>query len=287
MEGKKKMTRKAPTTEVIKKLCVLSKNKCAFPGCDHPIIKENGIYIAQLCHIEAAEKGGERYNENQTDEERRSFSNLMFLCHAHHKETNDVEKYTVEVLKEMKQKHEALPNVVFNSELLNNKVQQVLDQQEEIRNILEGFLESNVSNNYPIFGPDVKDAWTPENGRFYTSNDSKIKYMMKDGWLHIAFTRADGSVFYFEVDQDGTVRNSQTPYPINEYSVKIPANLILNSERIPLPNGDYNIKTNLKWSKGSVIQYFRKDGVFMGVDCHARCRIEHDTRTIQILDNEI
>ncbi|MCD9481808.1 hypothetical protein GLP25_01220 [Photobacterium phosphoreum] len=60
------MARKAPKIEVIKRLCILSKNQCAFPGCDHT----NGEYIAQLCHIEAAEKGGERYNENQTDEER-------------------------------------------------------------------------------------------------------------------------------------------------------------------------------------------------------------------------
>jgi len=280
------MTRKNPTREVLTKLCILSKNKCAFPGCDHPILNENGIYIAQLCHIEAAEEGGERFNKKQTDEERRSFSNLMFLCHAHHKETNDVEKYTVEILKEMKHRHEALPNVVFNAELLNNKVQQVLDQQEEIKNAIEGFLASDNSKNYPICGPDVRDAWTPESGRFYTSRDSKIKYMMKDGWLHVDFTLNDGAVFYFEVDKNGTVRNSQTPYPINEYSVKIPSDLILNSERIVLPNGDFNIRTTLKWSKGFVVENFRSDGVFMGADCRARCRIDHVTRTIQILDNE-
>ncbi|MCV5665275.1 hypothetical protein OFN50_40250, partial [Escherichia coli] len=77
--------------------------------------------------IEAAEKGGERYNENQTDEERRAESNLLFLCHAHHKETDNVAQYTVDVLKEMKRQHESLPEVVFNADLLLQKVQLVLE----------------------------------------------------------------------------------------------------------------------------------------------------------------
>lgn len=80
------MARKAPKIDVIKKLCILSKNQCAFPGCHHTILNENGEYIAQLCHIEAAEKGGERYNENQTDEERNLIC-YFYVMHIIKKQT--------------------------------------------------------------------------------------------------------------------------------------------------------------------------------------------------------
>ena len=66
-----------------------------------------GVFIGQICHIEAAEEGGERFNPNQTNEERRHLSNLMLMCYEHHRVTNDVVKYTVPILKGMKQVHEA------------------------------------------------------------------------------------------------------------------------------------------------------------------------------------
>ncbi|MCV5276872.1 hypothetical protein OFC49_39695, partial [Escherichia coli] len=81
-------------------------------------------------------------------------SNLLFLCHAHHKETDNVAQYTVDVLKEMKRQHESLPEVVFNADLLLQKVQLVLEEQETIREVLEGYTKTDDSNNYPIHGPD-------------------------------------------------------------------------------------------------------------------------------------
>lgn len=63
--------------------------------------------VGQICHIEAAEAGGERYNASQTDEERASFDNLLLLCKGHHEETDDVVTYTVAILKKIKDEHEA------------------------------------------------------------------------------------------------------------------------------------------------------------------------------------
>ena len=51
--------------------------------------------------------GGERFNPNMTNEDRRSFDNLMLMCHHHHVVTDDVERYNIEKLKEMKRNHEA------------------------------------------------------------------------------------------------------------------------------------------------------------------------------------
>lgn len=100
------MARKTPTLSTLRRLYTLSGNQCAFPGCAHALVNNEGVGIAQICHIEAAEQGGQRYNKNQTDEERRAFENLMVLCHAHHKITDDVSRYGVSELKSMKSNHE-------------------------------------------------------------------------------------------------------------------------------------------------------------------------------------
>jgi hypothetical protein len=70
------------------------------------MMNEEGLFIGNVCHIEAAEEGGERFNTHMTNEERRAASNLMLMCYEHHTVTNDIERYTVEVLRGYKQDHE-------------------------------------------------------------------------------------------------------------------------------------------------------------------------------------
>ncbi|MED3575976.1 hypothetical protein [Cytobacillus praedii] len=98
--------RLAPTKVVLRDLYLKSGNQCAFPSCKRTILNDKGHLVGQVCHIEAAMPGGERFNSKQTNEERRAFSNLMLLCYDHHIETNDVKKYTVKRLKKMKLDHE-------------------------------------------------------------------------------------------------------------------------------------------------------------------------------------
>lgn len=100
------MARKAPKTDTLRRLFSLSGNHCAFPGCRHVLVKDNGNFVGQICHIEAAEKGGERFNPKQTDEQRRAFENLVLFCYDHHQETNDTTKFTVRKLKAIKRAHE-------------------------------------------------------------------------------------------------------------------------------------------------------------------------------------
>src|SRR3954470_17123358 len=98
--------RLAPRFETFREVFLKSGNLCAFPGCDALMMNEDGLFIGQLCHIEAAEAGGERFNPDMTNEERRSASNLMLMCYPHHRETNDVSRYGVLELKRMKAAHE-------------------------------------------------------------------------------------------------------------------------------------------------------------------------------------
>jgi hypothetical protein len=92
--------------DTIRALLAKSGNQCAFNGCKHPIFNEENLYIANLCHIEAVSPNGERYNRQQTDEERNGYDNLILLCYRHHKETNDVKRYDVAKLKQIKREHE-------------------------------------------------------------------------------------------------------------------------------------------------------------------------------------
>lgn len=100
------MRRKVSET-TIKKLFALSGNLCAFPGCEQKIFDEHGNLIGELCHIEAANREGERYNPDQSEQERASFENLILLCANHHRVTNDESVYIVASLKAMKASHES------------------------------------------------------------------------------------------------------------------------------------------------------------------------------------
>jgi hypothetical protein len=96
-----------PRPDTVRHLFAHSGNECAFEGCDHPLIDTHSNFVAELCHIEAAEIGGERFNPSMTNEDRRTRENLILLCHRHHIETNDVARFPVKRLKEIKAKHEA------------------------------------------------------------------------------------------------------------------------------------------------------------------------------------
>jgi hypothetical protein len=71
------------------------------------LVTSKNLFVAQICHIEAANPGGQRFNPNATDEQRRSFENLLVLCYKHHKETDDVTVYDVNALRAIKHQHES------------------------------------------------------------------------------------------------------------------------------------------------------------------------------------
>lgn len=105
------------TNSTLKRLFGNSGNQCAFPGCTEVMTNENNAKNSNICHIEAANVGGERYNPDMIDSDRADYPNLILLCVQHHDETNDVDKYPVETLKEMKTKHEAEIAKKINSTL--------------------------------------------------------------------------------------------------------------------------------------------------------------------------
>jgi len=101
------MPRFNPKFDVLRALFARSGNQCAFPGCTHSLINEKNQFIGQVCHIEAASPNGQRFNPNQSDEQRRAYENLVLLCYPHHVETNDAVEYSVERIRNIKYEHES------------------------------------------------------------------------------------------------------------------------------------------------------------------------------------
>lgn len=95
-----------PLPVTLRELYLRSGNFCAFPSCQRRMLNTKGVFVGQICHIEAAEKGGPRFNPKMTNDTRRAAANLMMMCYDHHKETDDVKAFTVAVLRKMKVDHE-------------------------------------------------------------------------------------------------------------------------------------------------------------------------------------
>jgi hypothetical protein len=142
--------------DTIKALLSRCSNTCAFPGCNHPIFNESNLFVAQLCHIQAVSPGGPRYNPEQSDEVRNGYSNLMFMCYRHHKETDDTLKYPVSTLVTMKISHESgTVSEVFD--ITSDMVSQVaIDMKEywkevesiNIKDASELRMEIDINSNY-------------------------------------------------------------------------------------------------------------------------------------------
>ncbi len=125
------MSRLQPTPAVIKRLFALSGNRCAYPECHEKIVDEHGTVIGEICHIEAAEEGGERYNVNSNDEYRRSFENLILMCSNHHKKTDNIIVYDAVKLRQFKVQHESQNNNLYqvSDEIINQSIKNLMKQE--------------------------------------------------------------------------------------------------------------------------------------------------------------
>lgn len=106
-----------PSDKTVKKLFALSRNRCAYPKCDTPIVHPSGTVIGEVCHIKAQNSGGPRFDAIQSDEARHAFDNLILLCSVHHRVVDDQSAtYTVELLAEMKEMHEREGDIELSQE---------------------------------------------------------------------------------------------------------------------------------------------------------------------------
>jgi len=144
------MRRNKISQKIQNRLFALSGNKCAFPDCNEEITNsKDDKNISAICHIEALNLGWARYNPSSDDNYRNSFENLILLCPTHHKIIDDLpDKYTVEVLRNMKRVHE--------SKMLNTEVlQKNTSALNTIINIIGRHILEIMQNTETLNAPNI------------------------------------------------------------------------------------------------------------------------------------
>jgi hypothetical protein len=115
--------------KTLTKLCGLSGNQCAFPGCSMPVIDSDyGVNVSEICHIISASPNGPRHDPDYGDYDR--YENLILMCGPHNKIVDSEESrddFPVERLREFKQFHEERSrNTVLPDDLIARAVMMTL-----------------------------------------------------------------------------------------------------------------------------------------------------------------
>lgn len=180
----------------IRRLDTLSANQCAEPNCSKMLVAEDGISIvSKICHIEAASEHGPRYNPDKTDDDRRSFDNLILLCDEHHTIIDNKEnetKYPVSLLKEWKNKHESKSIITtIESQPLSKNPLALNKVINAIANSLDNF-------------EDVVDAGKAPNTETKISYNNIIKYapIIKE----MSIYQGQLNRIYTEIENQGSVK---------------------------------------------------------------------------------
>ncbi|MBQ9246450.1 Fic family protein [bacterium] len=145
---KEKTKRKQPLERTVKKLFALSGNICAFPSCCEPIISAEGSVVGDICHIEAAEEDGPRFNKDSNNKYRCSYENLILLCKKHHKIIDDnVAIYDVELLKKIKYQHEKKFQEKDIIKKFNEEFQKQEKYNKDINKKIDDIYDTTTSTN--------------------------------------------------------------------------------------------------------------------------------------------
>lgn len=185
MTKKEKSKRLSHTTSIIRRLFAHSGNLCAFPGCAALMINANGDPIGQICHIEGV--GGERHNPDMSDVQMAAFENLMLMCYEHHVVTNDEEKYTVEVLRNMKANHEKYfshPERVIIEALSDSTEKDVVNLPQNLHRLAKvlkwKLTDEQLSSNFDILKGYIKlFRLVPQPTRMFVGEVAKRIHKMR------------------------------------------------------------------------------------------------------------
>lgn len=123
----------------IKRLFAFSGNQCSEPNCKRPVIAEDGItVVGKVCHLEAASSKGPRYRIEMTDEERRSYDNLILLCDEHHSIIDNKKnegKFPKRLLLEWKNDHinnNETSEIEINEEIVYSAIDDIIGAIERL-----------------------------------------------------------------------------------------------------------------------------------------------------------
>ena len=195
----------------LKRLFGLSGGECSYPACSKRIVNTENALESNICHIEAAKEGGERYNSSMNDKERADYPNLILLCRQHHSKTDDVKKYTVEVLKQMKTNHESeifALRLKENPSMLKNAINAIANIE---------LTELEELNDLKAFDPNLKISYNSIKQNVALIHEYKV-YHKKINSL------------YDELERQGSIKKEKLLNIIKHIYVSVKGKYILDSK---------------------------------------------------------
>ena len=255
------------TPKTLKRLYGLSGNQCSFPGCTKRLVNANNALDSNICHIEAALLGGERYNQSMSDEERADYPNLILLCVQHHEETNNFTVYTVEALREMKRNHESQ----FLTERLKNN-------PSMLKNAINAIAGINIDD---LIEPDSLNVIDPKSKMAYNSIKRNVSLIQE----YKIYSQKVNSL-YDELEKQGSIKKEKLLSNIKTIYTQIKGKYVLDN-----PNPIEVIRQNADdifddvyaylYSKMEESDLFEEDIVLginiIMVDAFTRCKILEET----------
>ncbi len=155
------------TSKTRKLLWGKSANRCNDETCRKTLSLEidqkHHTITGEECHIVAKKVDGPRGESKLSSKERDEYDNLILMCEEHHHIIDDnPEKYTIDILKDMKKKHEKW--VEKNLEELD--VEEIDFDYEDVK-----FDESSIEEIY---------SWIIENTDWFKYNAEDIKIALNE-----------------------------------------------------------------------------------------------------------
>lgn len=202
----------------IRRLDILSGNQCAQPECTKQLIAfDHETIVSKICHIEAAEPGGPRYNLDMTDDERRHYDNLILLCDECHNVIDNVvneDKYPVILLKQWKKDHESkmMFELATNPSILQNAINAISQLEFEDE-------EEFITEQATPYAPAEKIEFNAIKRNKYLINEYKI-YFNKINTL------------YAELELQGSFKKVHLLRYIKNIYLKIKGKYVANSANI-------------------------------------------------------
>ena len=136
-----------------------------------------------------------------------------------------------------------------------------------------------------IVDPAHPAGWQPEQGQIYAarfSNGASINYMFHGALLGVEYTHPDGMSSYVDVDAQGNIHNQRLPYPLVEYRIEIPEDLVVRRNELALEDGGKTVDVTLKW--GNRVRYtIDESGALRGYQIKGPSAIRNKKRIVEIL----
>lgn len=234
---------------------------CSNPECNMPTIGPNEIQdrstnIGVAAHISAASRGGKRYDDKMSPDQRSSIENGIWLCQSCAKLIDSDEvKFTTELLLSWKKESELKAGKRLNKQVQNAPA--IFSDQSSYEKIeANGYFEKEFSGQ-------------------------KIRYYLQGPFLHIEHELHTGIIVYYVLDDAGNLVDTKFPYPIHDYSIEIEDGLILNKTIEILDHNCTKEIIFMKWGKVATI-IKDKSGLMVHFNIEKGATIDHINKKISI-----